>query len=131
MGPKGRKHIRPFTDDNLYPIHLNVTIGRRRDRLVYFRISEDEFADILKACESRGTRSVSDLARSAVQEFIKPPKSETDQQMFEMMKTLRTLLDDVASTVKQLASTSAESAASAGSDTPARQEKAAGSSNSS
>jgi hypothetical protein len=93
-----------------------VTTGRRRDRLIYFRISEQEFADILKACESRGTRSVSDLARSAVQEFIKPQKSDTDQQIVEMMKTLQTLLDDVASTVKQLV------------ETQTSQEKAAGSS---
>jgi hypothetical protein len=106
---------------------LNVTTGRRRDRLVYFRISEDEFADILKACESRGTRSVSDLARSAVQEFIKTPKNDTDQQMVEMMRTLRTLLDDVASTVKQLASSSA-AASSPAVETETSQEKAAGSS---
>jgi hypothetical protein len=73
---------------------------------VYFRISEEEFLVILKACEARGARSVSDLARSAVQEFIKPPKSESEQQILDMMSTLRTLLEDVASTVKQLASAS-------------------------
>jgi hypothetical protein len=115
--------------DDSFSTLFNVTTGRRRDRLIYFRISEDEFADILKACESRGTRSVSDLARSAVQEFIKTPKGETDQQMFEMMKTLRTLLDDVASTVKQLASSSATATSPAAETEPhANKEKAAGSS---
>jgi hypothetical protein len=106
---------------------LKVPTGRRRDRLVYFRISEQEFAEILKACESRGTRSVSDLARSAVQEFIKPPKSETDQQIVDMMKTLQLLLDDVATTMKQLA-TSSVAATSPVVEIHTSQEKAAGSS---
>ena len=57
----------------------------------------------MKACESRGTRSISDLARCAVQEFIKPRQTETDQQIIEMMKALRTVLDDIASTIKHLA----------------------------
>jgi hypothetical protein len=70
---------------------------------VYFRISEQEFAIIQKACETIGARSVSDLARSAVHEFIKPQKSESDQQILEMMKTLESLLEDVKTTLRQLA----------------------------
>jgi hypothetical protein len=38
--------------------------------LVYFRVSEDEFRQFVSVCEEAGARSVSDLARNAVQRLI-------------------------------------------------------------
>jgi septation ring formation regulator EzrA len=38
--------------------------------LVYFRVSEDEFRQFVSVCEQAGARSVSDLARNAVQRLI-------------------------------------------------------------
>ncbi len=74
---------------------------KRRNRLVYFRISEEEFEQILKACDSKGARSLSDLARAAVQEFIRPVKSETEQ-LFEALNSLSARLDDINRSVCQL-----------------------------
>lgn len=37
-----------------------------RNRIVYFRVSEEEFQNLRTYCETYGARSVSDLARSAV-----------------------------------------------------------------
>lgn len=70
---------------------------------MYFRISEEEFEQILKACDSKGARSLSDLARAAVQEFIRPVKSETEQ-LFETLNSLSARLDDINRSVCQLVS---------------------------
>jgi hypothetical protein len=37
-----------------------------RNRLVYFRLSEDEYSELSDICQQRGARSMSELARSAV-----------------------------------------------------------------
>jgi len=47
-----------------------MAVLKPRERLVYFRISEDEFHQFVGLCEKEGARSVSDLARSAVQRLI-------------------------------------------------------------
>jgi hypothetical protein len=47
-----------------------MAVLKPRERLVYFRISEDEFHQFVGLCEQEGARSVSDLARSAVQRLI-------------------------------------------------------------
>lgn len=38
--------------------------------MVYFRVTEDEFHQFMSVCEQEGARSVSDLARNAVQRLI-------------------------------------------------------------
>src|SRR5579872_2598959 len=47
-----------------------MAVFKPRERLVYFRISEDEFRQFVSVCEQAGARSVSDLARNAVQRLI-------------------------------------------------------------
>jgi hypothetical protein len=47
-----------------------VAVLKPRERLVYFRVSEDEFRQFVSVCEDAGARSVSDLARNAVQRLI-------------------------------------------------------------
>ena len=47
-----------------------MAVLKPRERLVYFRISEDEFHQFVGLCEKEGARSVSDLVRSAVQRLI-------------------------------------------------------------
>jgi hypothetical protein len=47
-----------------------VSVLKPRSRLVYFRISDDEFAKYAKLCESVRARSLSDLARSAVHRML-------------------------------------------------------------
>ena len=80
---------------------------------MYFRISEDEFEQMLKACNSKGARSVSDLARSAVQEFIKEEQPDLTEQMAGTVKTLQCLLEEIRSSVRELISTSQSASPSA------------------
>jgi len=57
-----------------------MAVLKPRERLVYFRISEDEFHQFLGVCEQAGARSVSDLARNAVQRLITEGNRERDER---------------------------------------------------
>jgi len=46
---------------------------RKRTRLVSFRIYDEEYARLLKLCISRGSASVSDLARQSLYLLIEEP----------------------------------------------------------
>ena len=55
-----------------------------RNRLVYFRVSEDEFLQLVSMCETEGLRSISDVARSAVKRMIDdsaPSSSSRDEAL--------------------------------------------------
>ena len=47
-----------------------MSVFKRRTRIVSFRLSEEEFQRVTDLCEIAGARSISDLARNAVQEFL-------------------------------------------------------------
>ena len=47
-----------------------MAVLRPRNRLVYFRVSEDEFQQFAQLCEREGARSISDLARDAMQRLL-------------------------------------------------------------
>lgn len=44
-----------------------MSVLKARNRIVYFRVSEDEFHDFSEMCQAANARSLSDLARSAMQ----------------------------------------------------------------
>jgi hypothetical protein len=43
-----------------------VTVLRPRSKLVYFRVSEDEYQQLSALCERLGARSLSDLVRTSL-----------------------------------------------------------------
>jgi len=45
-----------------------MTVMRARSKLVYFRVSEEEYAWLHAMCEQTGARSLSDLVRTFLQE---------------------------------------------------------------
>ena len=47
-----------------------MTVLKRRSRMVSFRVSEQEYESLLTLCSSRGARSLSDLARDAMQALL-------------------------------------------------------------
>lgn len=53
-----------------------MAVLKPRKRLVYFRLSEDEFQRISGLCESSGARSVSELVRLAVEQFARAVPAE-------------------------------------------------------
>jgi hypothetical protein len=70
-----------------------VAVLKPRERLVYFRVSEDEFRQFASVCEQAGARSVSDLARNAVQRLIAEGQRQRDgQELEEKMQMLERLI---------------------------------------
>lgn len=47
-----------------------MTVLRRRDRVVYFRVSEQEYERYRQCCQLAGARSVSDLVRAAMEHYL-------------------------------------------------------------
>jgi hypothetical protein len=82
-----------------------MAILKPRTRLVYFRISESEYEQILRLCEQTGARSVSDFARSAIRRLTEP---RTDEQLLQTKNALEELLVELKTSVRHL--TSLESA---------------------
>lgn len=77
-----------------------MAVLKPRERLVYFRITEDEFHQFASVCEQEGARSISDLARSAVQRLIAEREAES---MLPKMKSLEKLIAEVTSQLHLLA----------------------------
>jgi hypothetical protein len=70
-----------------------VAVLKPRERLVYFRISEDEFRQFVSVCEQEGARSVSDLARSAVQRLIADGNRQREgEELTQKMERLENLI---------------------------------------
>ena len=73
-----------------------MAVLKPRERLVYFRISEDEFHQFVGLCEQEGARSVSDLARSAVQRLIADcSRQREDKELAPRIEQLDKLIAEV------------------------------------
>jgi len=73
---------------------------------VYFRISEDEFRQFVSVCEQEGARSVSDLARSAVQRLIADgDRQRNGEELAEKMHRLEQLIMGVTEQLRLLTAT--------------------------
>ena len=84
-----------------------MAVLKPRERLVYFRVSEDEFRQFVSVCEQAGARSVSDLARNAVQRLIAEGQRQRDgNEMEEKMQVLERLIAAVTEQLQLLSSQS-------------------------
>lgn len=82
-----------------------MSVLKPRNRLVYFRVSEDEFQQFNQMCESVGARSISDLARSAIQRMIQQDGNHQPQAadpVAAKLTILETIVCDLDRKVQQL-----------------------------
>jgi hypothetical protein len=81
-----------------------MAVLKPRERLVYFRISEDEFRQFVSVCEQEGARSVSDLARTAIQRLIADGnRHRNGEELAEKMQRLEQLIMSVTEELRLLA----------------------------
>lgn len=91
-----------------------MAVLKPRERLVYFRVSEDEFRQFVSVCEQAGARSVSDLARNAVQRLIAEGQRQRDgSELEEKMQVLERLISAVTEQLQLLSSQTRETTAAA------------------
>ena len=72
-----------------------MSVLRPRNRILYFRVSEDEFQQFNHICESTGARSVSDLARSAMQNMIEEGNIGSSAHLSEKLTLLERMVSDL------------------------------------
>ena len=81
-----------------------MAVLKPRERLVYFRITEDEFHQFASVCEQEGARSISDLARSAVQRLITEcNRAHEEQGLAPKMESLEKMIAEVTIQLQMLA----------------------------
>jgi DNA-binding transcriptional regulator GbsR (MarR family) len=86
-----------------------VAVLKPRERLVYFRITEDEFHQFASVCEQEGARSISDLARSAVQRLITEcNRAHEAQGLAPKMESLEKMIAEVTAQLQMLAALRAQ-----------------------
>jgi len=79
-----------------------MAVFRPRNRLVYFRVSEDEFQQLTRACEQEGARSLSDLARSAMQRAVNESNEAKEEPVTNHLKKLDGAIGELSTRVEQL-----------------------------
>lgn len=68
-----------------------------RNRLIYFRVSEEELIRFRSLAQARGSRSLSDLAREAIEGMCRDEKPDlvATNQLLECFQSLRETLQQV------------------------------------
>lgn len=78
-----------------------MTVLRPRSRSISVRLSEEEFAALQAVCIATGARSISDLARKAMQEVLERVDAENASNLNEngrsvKIKTLERKVEELA-----------------------------------
>jgi hypothetical protein len=80
-----------------------VRVMRPRTKLVYFRVSDDEFQQLLGMCQSiGGVRSMSDLARSALRRLMTDQACQSGGGVSGALEQLREAISDINAKLRDL-----------------------------
>jgi hypothetical protein len=81
-----------------------MSVLKRRSRMISFRVSEDEYTGLKNLCVNEGARSVSDMARDAVQRLI-AKRSWPNNQLETVVQVLQGRVEALDVEVKRLGRT--------------------------
>ena len=74
-----------------------MPVLKRRNRIVVFRLTQDEYQDLKTACITRGARNISDFARSelllAIQRSQPGGLSEVDKKLAGLQHTVQRMAE--------------------------------------
>jgi hypothetical protein len=104
-----------------------MTVLKSRKRVLFFRVSEEEYRQFCGLCESRGARCLSDLARTAVFRMMEEgnggesgiPVSDAIRGMDSEIRALRVEVTDLAQQIRTLHDGVGQSPPAAGRKGPA------------
>jgi hypothetical protein len=74
---------------------------RTRNRVVYFRVSEDEFQQFTELCVRYGARNMSDLVRSAIKALISHTPDGVAADIAQRLQQLEDSVERLNHTVAQ------------------------------
>jgi HAMP domain-containing protein len=74
-----------------------MTIESRRDKLVTFRVSADEYHSLSTACVAGRLRSISELARAAIQQWINEssPANPFDTELQHVERRIQAMAQEL------------------------------------
>jgi hypothetical protein len=80
-----------------------MSVLKPRTRVIYFRISEDEFSELNRLCRQTGARSLSDMARAAMQALLKDVGTGLDAAVVtRRLDSLERVLSDINEALRTL-----------------------------
>jgi hypothetical protein len=80
-----------------------VRVAKPRTRIVYFRVSEEEFGQLDQLRLTQGARSLSDLARSAMSQMLKDSNQPPQDDIAQVLRQLEDALSEVNRRLGELA----------------------------
>jgi hypothetical protein len=86
-----------------------MPVLKPRSRLVYFRVSEDEFMQISAMCRTAGARSLSAFARTAMQRMLAANREEPLSDKLKVFDELTSKLIEKLRRIDELLEANAES----------------------
>ena len=78
-----------------------MSVLKRRNRMISFRVSEDEYVDLKNLCVNHGARSVSDMARDAVHRLV-TTHTWPNNQIETLVQVLQGRIEALDTEVKRL-----------------------------
>lgn len=91
-----------------------MPVLKRRSKMVTFRLSEQEYQELLSCCLNRGARSLSDLAREALQGLLASGNGDGSGDGLEIeVEKLHGRMEQLDHELKRLASLVSKKAAGA------------------
>lgn len=68
--------------------------------MVYFRVTEEEFVRLHELCSQSGARSISDLARDAIQELLeartgRASERQAHEEILDRIEDLKAVIEDL------------------------------------
>jgi dynactin complex subunit len=79
-----------------------MAVLKPRNRLVYFRVSEEEFQLFTDMCQIEGARSISDLARLALQRLAQERRLNTEDDFLGKLRAINEVLTELGDKVERL-----------------------------
>ena len=79
-----------------------MAVLKPRNRLVYFRVSEEEFQLFTSMCQVAGARSISDLVRVALQRLAQERKLHAEDVFLEKLKLINEEMSELRQKVEHL-----------------------------
>jgi hypothetical protein len=79
-----------------------MAVVASRNRLIYFRVSEEELERFRSLAESKGSRSLSDLAREAIEQLHRGEAEPPYPALLERIDGLQSTLDSVSVRLEEL-----------------------------
>jgi hypothetical protein len=88
-----------------------VAVSKRRTRVIFFRVSDEEFQQLEKACESTGARSMSDFARLATRRLIDQQETADESNaVVERLDRIESAIERVEQKLREVGASGEQSA---------------------